>query len=389
MTDKEQFLFEIDQIIKKGINVKIILSKPRPGNTIRSTSLEAMDHNDELCYKLTEKTLTQHFTKVVTTEDLLPYLEDSLNQHFYYCELHSEGGNGALLQNQKGTSTFVRKKGFTKVEAQLHNKSKNYIIPPDAAFLIRLGISSSKGKVFEQAQHKYRQINKFIEVISNTINSKHQSITIADLACGKAYLTFAVYYYFSEVLKKETSVLGYEIRKELVDDCNTIASDLKYNGLRFGVADIQDIQLEKCDAVIALHACDIATDLAIYAGIKSKVKYMILSPCCHKQIRKQIFLKDGILKHGILLERTAEIVTDALRALILEDQGYKAKVFEFISSEHTSKNIMITAVKNKKNINAGIEIKDIKENYGIRYHYLEKLLNENIARLEETDSNID
>ena len=126
--------------------------------------------------------------------------------------------------------------------------------------------------------------------------------------------------------------------------------------------------------VVPLHACDIPTDMAIHAGIKAHADYIVLAPCCHKQIRKQIELRNGILKHGILLERQAEIITDAIRALVLEDKGYKTQVFEFISTEHPAKNTMIIAKKARANEHAALEIRDIKETYGIRYHYLEKLL---------------
>jgi Methyltransferase domain len=325
-------------------------------------------------YRVLDKSSTQHFTKVFSKEELETYVAHALNNLFYYCEIMSEKGNGTLLQNQKGTTTFIRKKGLTTVTAVTHNRSKEYYIPEDAAYLIHLGISSKNGKVHEQSTKKYRQINKYIEIIDGLIDAKTKKITIADMGSGKAYLTFSLYYFLTEIRKINATITGYELRDDLVIECNKIAQQNNFSNLKFEQGNIETLQIDKIDMVVSLHACDIATDMAIHAGLKANAKIIVLAPCCHKQIRKQIELRNGILKHGILLERQAEIITDAIRALVLEDHGYKAKVFEFISQEHTQKNTMIVASKYKKNEHAALEIKDIKETYAIRFHYLEKLI---------------
>ncbi len=372
-SDKINFIQTCHSLIDEGMTFKLILSKPRANIELRSATIEVMVEEAVVSYKVLEKTITQHFTKVFDAEEVKIYFDKSLNETFFYCELISEKGNGTLLQNQKGTATFIRKKGM-KVDAVSHNKDKQYFIPEDALYLQKLGISSTKGKVYEQATKKYRQINKYIEIIDNLVDNKTKKLTVADMGSGKAYLTFSLYYFLKEIKKIEVYIIGYELREDLVDECNKIATALGYENLKFEQGNILEKEIDKVDMVVSLHACDIATDMAINAGLKANAKIIVLAPCCHKQIRKQIELKNGILKHGILLERQAEIITDAIRALILEDFGYKTKVFEFISAEHTSKNTMIIAKKYKANEHAALEIKDIKETYSIRYHYLEKLL---------------
>lgn len=374
MSKKELFYSDIQLLLDKGIAFKMILSKPRPGIELRSAIITLIEEEGQFRFKQVEKTATQHFTKIIAYDGLINHLKDTLEHRFYHCELLTAGGNAALLQNLKGTVTYLRKKTGTIITAEGHDREKLYLIPEDAPFLQKLGISSTQGRVFENATRKFRQINKYAEIIDGLVEGHRKMITIADMGSGKAYLTFALYYHLSQNRGLDVTLTGYEIRPELVELCNQYAQELGYQKLRFEVANIEELKLEAVDMVVSLHACDIATDMAINAGLKANSKYIVLAPCCHKQIRKQIELRNGILKHGILLERQAEIITDAIRALVLEDQGYKTQVFEFISAEHTSKNTMIIAKKAKVNAHAALEIKDIKETYGIRYHYLEKLL---------------
>lgn len=374
MSKKELFFQDVAQLLAAGTAFKLILSKPRPGVEMRSAIISLIEEEGEFRFKQVEKTDTQHFTTVIEYGDFLNHILRVMDDRFYYCELFSEMGNGALLQNQKGTVTYLKKKGSTAIKAESHDREKSYLIPEEADFLHKLGISSSQGRVFEQSTKKFRQINKYAEIIDSLVDKHRKQLCIADMGSGKAYLTFALYYHLKHNRGIDVTMTGYELRPELVQLCNQYATELGYNNLRFVEANIEEIVLDKTDMVVSLHACDIATDMAIHAGLKANADYIVLAPCCHKQIRKQIELRNGILKHGILLERQAEIITDAIRALVLEDKGYKTQVFEFISTEHTAKNTMIIAKKARINEHAALEIRDIKETYGIRYHYLEKLL---------------
>ena len=233
-------------------------------------------------------------------------------------------------------------------------------------------------------QDKYKQINKYIEIIDGIVKSVKfdSSFTVVDMGAGKGYLTFALYDYLYNTLKLSPNVIGVELRKQLVDDCNQVAGKSSFANLKFIEGTIENSELPSIDMLIALHACDTATDDAICRGIKSNSKVIICAPCCHKQIRGQINpdnVMKSITQFGILKERQSEIVTDTIRALILEAYGYKTKVFEFIATEHTPKNVLIVGVKAgkievpKKEILD--QIQNIKKIFGIEYHFLEKLMN--------------
>jgi 16S rRNA G527 N7-methylase RsmG len=268
---------------------------------------------------------------------------------------------------------------------QEHDRNKKrYIQSENNLYLTALGITNSQGNIVKTMEDKFRQINKFVEIINGLLESSglaaKSHISVVDMGSGKGYLTFAIYDFLNNILDKEASVIGIESRINLVDFCNSVAQSVEFKNLHFKQGNISNYSAEKSDITIALHACDTATDDAIYKGIQSDSSLIILAPCCHKQVRKQIHpnmvLKD-LLKSGILLERQSEIVTDGLRALLLELSGYKTKVFEFIAAEHTSKNIMIVGIKSNQSINKEQilgQIQEIKKLYGIKFHYLETLL---------------
>ena len=269
-----------------------------------------------------------------------------------------------------------------------HDKVKNYAISEKSQFLKLLGVSSSEGKVYKDQYDKFKQINKYVEIIDSLLQQSNQltqapKINIVDMGCGKGYLTFALYDLLKTKKEIDFSITGVELREELTNFCNLTANTLGWQNIVFESKNISDYKGSDLDILIALHACDTATDIAIAQGIKNNSKLIVLSPCCHKQVRKEMHpnpLWSDVLKHGILLERQAEILTDSIRALILEKCGYTTKVFEFISSFHTPKNLMITGVKNqnpksKKEIDLITEeIENLKETFGIKEHYLEKLL---------------
>jgi hypothetical protein len=198
------------------------------------------------------------------------------------------------------------------------------------------------------------------------------------MGAGKGYLTFALYDYLKNKLGLEASVLGVEVRKELVESCNSISEKCQFEGLKFETASIEDVTPDNIDILIALHACDTATDDAIYKGIMSKAKLIVCAPCCHKQIRQQLkgkSFENPILKYGIFKERQFEMVTDTIRSLILEQHQYKTKVFEFVSNEHTRKNILLVGSRTEVRAqNTAEKIAAIKDDYGIQSHYLEELL---------------
>jgi SAM-dependent methyltransferase len=267
-----------------------------------------------------------------------------------------------------------------------HNRAKNRpLTETDKPYLQALGISGKDGQVRNDAQDKFRQINKMVEIFAPLIQAiKADKPVIVDMGAGKGYLDFALYDYLANVAKRPAEVIGVEMRGKLVEDGNATAAASGFSGLRFVPGTILDYDAAGADAVIALHACDTATDDAIFRGISAGASLIAVAPCCHKQIRRQMEAGrpaaqlDVLLRHGIFLERQAEMVTDTLRALLLELSGYRTKVFEFVSDAHTPKNNLIVAEKDGR---AGRDrdavlkqIAEVKAMFGVEKHYLEGLL---------------
>jgi protein-L-isoaspartate O-methyltransferase len=268
---------------------------------------------------------------------------------------------------------------------QDNNRSKSRLIDQGATWLQSLGITSSNGQIRADAQDKWRQMNKYLEVIATLLDSTPlgPGARVVDMGAGKGYLTFALAQYLCDRYSHEVEVLGVELREQLVAFCNDVALASSMTNLQFVAKDIALVQKERIDMLIALHACDTATDLALYAGLKSRAAIIVVAPCCHKQVRKDMEGSDeviGILEHGIMKERQAEMVTDVMRSLLLEGEGYKTKVFEFVGVEHTPKNVMITAERRSPNAEktnrAQQKIAALKTTFGVKRHYLEDLIKE-------------
>lgn len=332
-----------------------------------------------MAFKLSQKTKTQDFTKVIHQKDISARSTE-LNTQYLAVNLFTSSQQATLLCSKKGVYNLITKNTSPpngpinppNNETLEHNRQKVYEVPGNAPYLHPLGITSSNGQVVAAMQKKYRQINRFIELISHNIGEdKVQSV--ADMGCGKGYLTFALYD-FLQKRNPEVKVKGYEIRPDLVNQCNNLADRFNYSGLSFEQSDISEANTGNLDVLIALHACDIATDMAIKKGLDAQAAFIILSPCCHKQIRKAMTVKDIFTENGIYEERLAEMITDLIRSRILQHFGYKTSIIEFISPEHTGKNTMIIAKKTGQiNASALSEIAELKDKYGIGMHYLEKL----------------
>ncbi len=268
-----------------------------------------------------------------------------------------------------------------------HDRNKKrHIVSGGQSYLHDLQITNAEGQVMKHAQDKYKQINHYIELLRVMLNElpKHERVEVVDMGSGKGYLTFALYDYLTNTLQLNASVTGVEYRTDLVTLCNEIAVKNNFSNLRFVEGSIEQYDCKDANILIALHACDTATDDAIYKGITANADLIVVAPCCHKQIRNEIEKNkksnavDFITQHGIYLERQAEMVTDSIRALILEYYGYKTKVFEFISEAHTPKNVMITGERGRtdsmRKDKILQELKEAKEFFGIKKHYLEVLL---------------
>lgn len=385
-TDKNPlatFLLKIQTSITDNSFIKLTLSK----NGGRDKTLKNV-----YARLITIKNQPQlSFTLRYTTRDEVknyPVLEGVgiislwLGEDFLNGDLFTQTEDVTIMYNKKRKPRlFFGKPSQNELPDRQHNRQKTTsITTTDNVYLQELGIVSQQGNVIKSGQRKFRQINKYIEIIDSLVKNQPfaEGAHVVDMGAGKGYLTFALYDYLQKNYASKTSVTGIELRRNLVELTNKIAKKANFDRLQFIAQDIFEYQPARIDMLIALHACDIATDIAIAKGIRAEAQIIVVAPCCHKQIRKDMQgsnLFQPILKHGILKERQAEIVTDTIRALLLEANGYKTKVFEFISTEHTAKNVMIVGERDGViRTNRYAEIDALKQTFGIKTHYLEKLL---------------
>ncbi|MCD5380331.1 SAM-dependent methyltransferase, partial [Candidatus Gracilibacteria bacterium] len=327
----------------------------------------------------------QDITKNYNNQEAILVIDELLGIDFKNAVLFTENSDITLSYNKKSVAKITESKATKSLIEFQHNKVKKRLIDTqNNIYLEKLGVINSDGVTVNSKVGKLRQIHKFIETLSCSIQQSSfinkDSVSVTDMGSGKGYLTFAVYDYIKNILGKNVCVNGIEYRKDLVEICNDIALECCFDDLSFIEGTIQDSQLIDNDILIALHACDTATDDAIHKGITSESELIILSPCCHKQIRKEITSSEGlesVIQHGIFKERQAEMITDTLRGLIMELHGYKTKIFEYISDEHTHKNIMIVGIKHNNKIKTEEitkKIQDLKNMFGIDNVYLENLL---------------
>ena len=332
---------------------------------------------------------TRDIFKNFSCEDGIEKAIQYISNDFKVCTLFTTDEETIIEHHKNGEILIRSKKNVQSLQISIaHDKEKKRIIKPAGnAYLHALKITDVEGNVYKNTQDKYKQINQYIEILSSLIKELPLGTikNVVDMGSGKGYLTFALYDYLHQQLNLKTKITGVEYREDLVNLCNDIAKQANFEQLHFVQGTIEDYQVQKINLLIALHACDTATDDAIYKGIKAGAELIVVAPCCHKQIRREIEkhkVKNDLsflTKYGIFLERQAEMVTDGVRALILEYFGYKTKVFEFISDAHTPKNVLVVGVRGKEQGAKSKEeilqkIKDTKAYFGIGYHHLEKLL---------------
>jgi SAM-dependent methyltransferase len=274
--------------------------------------------------------------------------------------------------------------GAVPAQATAHNREKRRMLSLGRPFLAALGVSDAQQRLVPAMARKWKQINRFLEVIGTALAAsplaEQPHIEVLDFGAGKGYLSFALHDHLRHALGRDAQVTGVEIRPDMVALCNGIVERLGLQGLRFEQGDVSSYAPRAVDVMIALHACDTATDHAIYRGIRGGASIICCAPCCHKQLRPQLLQPHPlrpILQHGVHLGLEAEMLTDGLRALLLDACGYDTQVFEFVSLEHTAKNKMILAVKRaqpaaKEKLLE--QVRDLKAFYGIREQCLETLL---------------
>jgi hypothetical protein len=389
-TDKlKYFLDSLSESLETNSFIKLTLSKKKiKSSELNNVYIKAVALKDGMKLSFVYRYPTKDITKNFNFHEGTGLIQEMIGKDFCQADLFTSSGDWHLCINNSGEFKLLQKSAsITEVPLYTHDKiKKRHINLENNIYLRELGVATAEWKIKKDMEDKYRQINKYVEIIDGIISSSNlpPGFHIADMGSGKGYLTFALYDFLVNNLKLSPEIIGIELRKEIVESSNKIAGKAGFNNLKFQEGTIETAKLEKIDMLIALHACDTATDEAIFRGISSGAKVIICAPCCHKQIRKQISpINDlsAVTKFGILEERQSELLTDGIRALILEAYGYKTKVFEFISTEHTPKNVMIVGVKKGKTekVNETIltQIRNIKKLYNIEYHYLEKLLHLN------------
>jgi hypothetical protein len=277
-------------------------------------------------------------------------------------EIITKENKVTILLSKKGKATikcrkqdFLQEGSVIKQQDLSHNRNKKYIIEEGTIvpFFIDLGVMTQEGKIVNAKYDKFRQINRFLEFIEDILPNlqKDRELTIIDFGCGKSYLTFAMYYYLKELKNYNIRIIGLDLKEDVIEHCNQLSKKYGYDKLTFLQGDIASYEgVNAVDMVVSLHACDTATDYALYKAIKWNANVILSVPCCQHELNNQIQCKElePIFQYGLIKERTAALLTDAIRANLLEEQGYRTQILEFIDMEHTPKNILIRAVKMKK-----------------------------------------
>ena len=384
----EEFLSALRESLSGGTFVRLTLAKPRGASdpTLRNVYARLARIKGEDRLTLTFRHDTRDLVKNHAPEEGAGLIATLLGQDFLSGHLFTTGFDLQLDFNRRREPRLTRRPPtFDAPPPAAHDRRKQRLVNPEGSVYLRaLVVTDASGQVRAGAGDKFRQINKFVETVAHLLEDAglkgRETLSLVDMGAGKGYLTFAVYDYLRNTLGVRASVVGVEARGELVELCNRVAGEAGFGGLEFRQGNIRDCEPGAVDVLVALHACDTATDEAIFKGIRAGAAVVITAPCCHKELRPQIEAPEvlgGMLRHGILLERQAEMLTDTLRALLLEASGYQTRVFEFVSTEHTRKNTMIAAVRREgaaDDAAALAEFRALKEFYGIREQRLERLL---------------
>lgn len=346
-----------NELLKEDIK-KAVLSSPFEKTSLRPFKItaEPIMLKDGKYFRFSffidKKVIHENVAADVAVDRLLEEMSDTFKQCFVAADCDI-----SILLNSKGKFHLKRSAPtIRRLKVGAHNREKNYILkdgePIDWA--IMAGIMSESGKVYANMQKKFRQVNKFLEMLSTVEDRIPQNALITDMGCGKSYLTFALYHYFNVVKGKNVCVKGFDLKKDVVEKCNNAAKVLNYENISFQAGDIADISSdEKINMLVTLHACDTATDIALYHAVRLGCDVIMSVPCCQHELFSKIQndLLRPLLGYGILKERFAALLTDTIRAYSLELCGYRVNVEEFIETDHTPKNIMIKAVRTGRGFN--------------------------------------
>lgn len=379
LNEKQMDLRQIVEVIWAGEPYKVILSNvrkslPEEEKRYRKVVLNRLDTGWQ-AEKYTEK---QVFHENLSGEEVKEYLVRELEVRYRQCNAWDSAREHTVRISKGGKVTYQKKASSqAPKEKREHNRKKQYlleegtVIPP----LVDMGIFTAEGKVVRSMYDKYRQINRFVELVEDEIEvlPKDHPITVIDFGCGKSYLTFILYYYLVELKGLDVRITGLDLKADVIENCNRAAKRYGYDGLHFEMGDIAGYECKgPVDMVVSLHACDTATDYALYHAIRWKAKLIFSVPCCQHELNGQMKSEELSLltRYGIVKERTAALLTDAIRGNLLTESGYKTQLLEFVDLAHTPKNVLIRGVRTvmPKSVRAEArrEVEAVKKAFGVR-----------------------
>lgn len=349
---------QIEELLKRVLTsllVDMVISGARGGGDFIKIKVRPVMIRDSLYFQVSRYTDKQVFHENMTAEDALETLSGWILHDFRQAQIRMQDEMVTVLVSKKGKATVKSKKAACIETQNLeHNRKKQYIIEEGTAvpFMIDLGVMTESGKIIRTRYDKYRQINRFLEFIEDILPElpTDRTVHIIDFGCGKSYLTFAMYYYLKVLKHYDIRITGLDLKQKVIEDCQALADRYGYDGLQFLCGDIADYNgTDEVDMVVTLHACDTATDYALYKAVKWHASVILSVPCCQHELNRKMQCEtlSGAFQYGLIKERTAALMTDAMRGQLLEMKGYKTQLLEFIDMEHTPKNILIRGVKSK------------------------------------------
>lgn len=362
---------ELKKLLEDSLNAdlyQIVISGIRSGRIEPQTAVKKQVRpvmvKGQLLFQVSSYVGKQIFHENLTAAEAVCRLSMDMEKDFKQLQVSAKHFEATALVSKKGKVTVKRKQHAQAAEKKVdlsHNRVRKYILQEGQAvpFLVDLGVQTKEGKIVASRYDKFRQINRFLEFIADIlpILPKDRTVHIIDFGCGKSYLTFAMYYYLHELCGLSLEVTGLDLKADVIENCNALARKYGYESLHFLHGDIADYTgADRVDMVVTLHACDTATDYALYKAIKWNAKVILSVPCCQHEVNGQIACEklEGALRYGLIKERLSALFTDALRADLLEENGYDTQVLEFIDMEHTPKNILLRGVRtDRKKKDAG------------------------------------
>lgn len=346
----------LSYVIENKLLQKLILSKPEDSKVLKATGrLIEIKGNLHLALEVfysNGKAIQKNLPASTAPEEIASLIPNAYKQ----MNITTTNGNCEVKVSRKNKITIIDhiKRDNTQVVNLNHDRKKQYLLPHDSPidFLIALGVQDPKGFIYDKKRSKFRQINRFLEIVSDVEDSidSGSDLYILDLCCGKSYLSFALYYYFTTIRNYRVTMDCVDLKTDVIDFCASLATQLNYEGLHFIAGDIRDFPIRRTpDLTVSLHACDIATDIVLAKGIDSGSKVILSTPCCHHemmhQLKPQGEFTDFLLEHSILKQKFADAATDALRCKVLEINGYDVTALELIDPEETPKNVLIRGIK--------------------------------------------